>query len=84
MASTQTAPLKFQGAEHLTTRLVLATLTGKPIRISKIRESSHTNPGLTPSEVSFFRLAAPTGMVPRVVWSSTKFPARMVEASAGF
>ena len=56
MASTQSAPLKFEGAEHLTTRLVLSTLTGRPIRISKIRETSHTNPGLTPSEVSFFRL----------------------------
>lgn len=56
MASTQSPPLKFEGHEHLTTRLVLSTLTGRPIRISKIRERSHTNPGLIPSEVSFVRL----------------------------
>lgn len=56
MASQYTAPLKFQGPEYLTSRLTISTLTGKPIRISKIRESSHTNPGLLPNEVSFFRL----------------------------
>jgi RNA 3'-terminal phosphate cyclase-like protein len=57
MATTQsTTPLKFNGAGHLTTRLVLATLTGRPIRISQIRASSHTNPGLAPHEVSFLRL----------------------------
>ncbi|KAG9532448.1 18S rRNA biogenesis protein, partial [Aureobasidium melanogenum] len=57
MATTQpTAPLKFNGADHLTTRLVLATLTGRPVRISQIRASSHTNPGLAPHEVSFLRL----------------------------
>ncbi|KAG9729894.1 hypothetical protein KCU75_g19185, partial [Aureobasidium melanogenum] len=57
MATPQpTAPLKFNGAGHLTTRLVLATLTGRPVRISQIRASSHTNPGLAPHEVSFLRL----------------------------
>jgi len=50
------APLRFTGAAQLTSRLVLATLTGRPIRISQIRSSSHTNTGLAPHEVSFLRL----------------------------
>jgi RNA 3'-terminal phosphate cyclase-like protein len=48
--------LRFTGHRHLTTRLLIATLTGRPIRISQIRSSSHTRPGLTPTEVSFLRL----------------------------
>ncbi|KAK8181634.1 RNA 3'-terminal phosphate cyclase family protein [Phyllosticta capitalensis] len=56
MADAQTQPpLKFTGAKYLTQRLVLATLTGRPIRISQIR-SKHANPGLLPHEVSFIRL----------------------------
>jgi RNA 3'-terminal phosphate cyclase-like protein len=47
--------LQFEGHRHLTTRLLLATLTGRPIRISKIRPSS-TRPGLTPYETNFIRL----------------------------
>ncbi|KAK4498707.1 hypothetical protein PRZ48_009217 [Zasmidium cellare] len=50
------APLKFTGSKHLIQRLVLATLTGRAIRISQIRASSHTAPGLAPHEVSFLRL----------------------------
>ncbi|KAI7363712.1 18S rRNA biogenesis protein [Hortaea werneckii] len=50
------APLKFTGSKYLVQRLVLATLTGRPIRISQIRSSSHTAPGLAPHEVSFLRL----------------------------
>lgn len=53
---TATAPLRFDGADHLTSRLVLSTLTGRPVRISNIRASSHTNTGLAPHEVSFLRL----------------------------
>jgi len=49
-------PLKFQGSEHLHHRLVLSTLTGRPIKISGIRESSYSNPGLAPHEISFIRL----------------------------
>ena len=49
-------PLKFTGSKYLIQRLVLATLTGRPIRISQIRASSHTAPGLAPHEVSFLRL----------------------------
>lgn len=47
--------LQFEGHRHLTTRLLLATLTGRPIRISKIRPSS-TRPGLAPHETNFIRL----------------------------
>jgi RNA 3'-terminal phosphate cyclase-like protein len=47
--------LQFEGHRHLTTRLLLATLTGRPIRITKIRPSS-TRPGLTPYETNFIRL----------------------------
>ncbi|KAJ4345593.1 uncharacterized protein N0V89_011726 [Didymosphaeria variabile] len=47
--------LQFEGHRHLTTRLLLSTLTGRPIRISKIRPSS-TRPGLTPYETNFIRL----------------------------
>ncbi|KAK8219894.1 hypothetical protein M8818_000868 [Zalaria obscura] len=50
------APIKFEGSSHLASRLVLSTLTGRPVRISQIRSSSHTNPGLLAHEVSFLRL----------------------------
>lgn len=49
-------PLKFTGAKHLVQRLVLATLTGRAVRISQIRSSSHESPGLAAHEVSFLRL----------------------------
>ena len=49
-------PLKFTGSKYLIQRLVLATLTGRPVRVSQIRASSHTAPGLAPHEVSFLRL----------------------------
>ncbi|KAG7192760.1 rRNA-processing endoribonuclease [Scheffersomyces spartinae] len=45
----------FEGHRNFRLRLVLATLAGKPIKISKIR-SEASNPGLTDSEVSFLRL----------------------------
>lgn len=48
--------LKFTGAQYLVQRLVLATLTGRTVRISQIRASSHSAPGLAPHEVSFLRL----------------------------
>ncbi|KAK3675762.1 hypothetical protein LTR78_004403 [Recurvomyces mirabilis] len=50
------AALKFTGSKYLVQRLVLATLTGRTIKISQIRSSSHTSPGLAPHEVSFLRL----------------------------
>jgi RNA 3'-terminal phosphate cyclase-like protein len=48
--------LRFIGHKSFTQRLVLSTLTGRPIHISKIRSSSPTTPGLAPHEVSFLRL----------------------------
>jgi RNA 3'-terminal phosphate cyclase-like protein len=58
--TTMSAPapefLRFTGHKHLAQRLVLATLTGRPVHISQIRSSSPTNPGLAPHEVSFLRL----------------------------
>ncbi|OTB08873.1 hypothetical protein M426DRAFT_163164 [Hypoxylon sp. CI-4A] len=48
--------VKLTGHKSFTQRLVLATLTGRPIHISKIRSNSPTNPGLAPHEVSFLRL----------------------------
>lgn len=57
MTDETTLPLvKFTGQKHLVHRLVLSTLTGRPIRISQIRSSDHANPGLAPHEVSFLRL----------------------------
>ncbi|KAJ4287277.1 hypothetical protein N0V90_012675 [Kalmusia sp. IMI 367209] len=47
--------LQFEGHRHLTTRLLISTLTGRPIRVSKIRPSS-TRPGLTSYETNFIRL----------------------------
>ncbi|KAF1912467.1 RNA 3'-terminal phosphate cyclase/enolpyruvate transferase [Ampelomyces quisqualis] len=49
------APVQFTGHRHLTSRLLLATLTGKPVRISHIRSTS-TSPGLTRHETNFIRL----------------------------
>lgn len=48
--------LHFTGQKALIHRLIISTLTGRPIRISQIRSSSPTNPGLAPHEVSFLRL----------------------------
>jgi RNA 3'-terminal phosphate cyclase-like protein len=57
MADAETQQLvRFTGHRHLTTRLILSTLTGRPIRVSQIRSSSHAHPGLSPPEVSFLRL----------------------------
>lgn len=42
--------------KSFTQRLVLATLTGRPVHISKIRPDSPSNPGLAPHEISFLRL----------------------------
>jgi len=49
-------PLRFEGSGHLPYRLVLSTLTGRTVRISKIRSASITDPGLAPHEISFLRL----------------------------
>ncbi|KAI1488169.1 RNA 3'-terminal phosphate cyclase/enolpyruvate transferase [Biscogniauxia mediterranea] len=48
--------VRLTGHRSFAHRLVLATLTGRPVHISKIRPDSPTNPGLAPHEVSFLRL----------------------------
>lgn len=48
--------LRFTGHKSLPYRLVLSTLTGRPVHISGIRSSSPTAPGLAPHEISFLRL----------------------------
>jgi RNA 3'-terminal phosphate cyclase-like protein len=48
--------VRFTGHRSFAQRLVLSTLTGRPVHISKIRSSSPTNPGLAPHEISFLRL----------------------------
>lgn len=54
--STSQPPLRFTSHHALPLRLVLSTLLGRAIHISQIRPSSPTNPGLSPSEVSFLRI----------------------------
>lgn len=48
--------LRFTSHKSLAQRLVLSTLTGRPVHISQIRSSSPTNPGLASHEISFLRL----------------------------
>lgn len=47
---------RFTSQASLAYRLTLSTLTGRPLHISAIRPTSHTNPGLAPHEISFLRL----------------------------
>src|SRR3954454_15167273 len=47
--------LRFTTHKSLTHRLILSTLTGRPLHISQVRSSS-TSPGLAPHEISFLRL----------------------------
>ncbi|KAH3665542.1 hypothetical protein OGAPHI_003728 [Ogataea philodendri] len=53
--SSRTKLITFQGHENFRLRLVLATLSGKGIKIEKIR-SDDLNPGLKDYEISFLRL----------------------------
>ena len=55
MPSSQ-APVRFTGHKALAHRLLLSTLTGRPVHISEIRPSSPSSPGLAPHEISFLRL----------------------------
>ena len=48
--------VRFTSSKSLAHRLVLSTLTGRPVQISQIRPSSSTEPGLAPHEISFLRL----------------------------
>ncbi|TFA98489.1 RNA 3'-terminal phosphate cyclase-like protein [Trichoderma ghanense] len=65
--------LRFTGHRSFARRLTIATLTGRPIHISKIRSSSPTNPGLAPHEVSFLRLleAVTNGSSMQISYSGT-------------
>ncbi|KAI4201203.1 MAG: hypothetical protein LQ350_003380 [Teloschistes chrysophthalmus] len=56
MADPPQIPIRFTTQQAFASRLTIATLTGHPIRISQIRPSSSTNPGLAPHEVSLLRL----------------------------
>eukprot|EP00041_Stephanoeca_diplocostata_P015377 m.293085 g.293085 ORF g.293085 m.293085 type:complete len:360 (+) comp20014_c0_seq3:260-1339(+) len=49
------APIVFESSAHFRQRLVLATLSNKPVRFDNIREKSE-EPGLKDHEVSFLRL----------------------------
>lgn len=55
MSNTANSIIHFSTHENFTTRLVLATLSGKSIKISNIRSDS-LNPGLEDYEISFLRL----------------------------
>lgn len=55
MSSAKSHITSFEGHRNFRLRLVLATLSGSPIKISKIR-SNDMNPGLQDFEVSFLRL----------------------------
>ena len=54
--STSQSPIKFIGHKALCSRLILATLHGRPIHISQIRSKNPTAPGLAPHEISLLRL----------------------------
>jgi RNA 3'-terminal phosphate cyclase-like protein len=56
MSTPKTEFLRLTGHRAFAQRLVLSTLTGRPVHISKIRAESPTNPGLASHEVSFLRL----------------------------
>ncbi|KAK0730685.1 RNA 3'-terminal phosphate cyclase/enolpyruvate transferase [Lasiosphaeris hirsuta] len=73
MSEVKTEFLRFTGHRAFTQRLVLSTLTGKPIHISKIRSTSTSHPGLAPHEISFLRLleAVTNGSVIDVSYSGT-------------
>ncbi|EXJ80675.1 18S rRNA biogenesis protein RCL1 [Capronia epimyces CBS 606.96] len=54
--STSQPAVRLSSHRSLTSRLVLATLLGRAVRIDQIRPDSPTNPGLAPHEISFLRL----------------------------
>ena len=47
---------RLQGSEALRTRLALATITGRPLRLDAIRPDDPASPGLRPWEASLLRL----------------------------
>ncbi|PVH88593.1 18S rRNA biogenesis protein [Cadophora sp. DSE1049] len=74
MAAPAPEYLRFTSHKSLTHRLVLSTLTGRPVAISNIRSSSPTNPGLAPHEISFLRLldSITNGTTMQISYTGTK------------
>ncbi|EED16138.1 RNA-3'-phosphate cyclase family protein [Talaromyces stipitatus ATCC 10500] len=66
-------PVRLTSQKNFTYRLVLATLTGKPVHISQIRSNSPSNPGLASHEISFLRLleAVTNGSQMEISYSGT-------------
>jgi RNA 3'-terminal phosphate cyclase-like protein len=66
-------PVRLTSQKNFAYRLVLATLTGKPVHISQIRSSSPSNPGLAPHEISLLRLleAVTNGSQMEISYSGT-------------
>lgn len=56
MAESSSKIVRFSSHKSFSHRLVLATLTGRTIHISRIRPDSPSSPGLAPHEISFLRL----------------------------
>ncbi|KAL8862901.1 MAG: hypothetical protein Q9178_000843 [Gyalolechia marmorata] len=56
MSDPSQKPVLFTTQKAFSSRLTLATLTGRPIRISQIRPSSPVNPGIAHHEISLLRL----------------------------
>ncbi|KAI5296638.1 hypothetical protein KEM52_004470 [Ascosphaera acerosa] len=54
--ATQQPPVRLTSHKNFAHRLVLATLTGRPVHISQIRPDHVTRTGLAPYEISFLRL----------------------------
>ncbi|KAF4468354.1 18S rRNA biogenesis RCL1 [Fusarium albosuccineum] len=81
--------LRFTGHRSFTQRLILSTLTGRPIHIAKIRSTSPTNPGLAPHEISFLRLleAVTNGSSMQISYTGTTItyhPGLITGTIAGF
>ncbi len=72
MATSSPPPLRFTSQKALTHRLVLSTLTGRPVHISEIRPSS-LSPGLMNYEISFLRLleAVTNGSAMQISYTGT-------------
>ncbi|KAK1690711.1 18S rRNA biogenesis protein RCL1 [Colletotrichum godetiae] len=81
--------LRFTGHRSFAQRLIISTLTGRPVHISKIRSSSPTHPGLAPHEISFLRLleAVTNGSSMQISYTGTTItyhPGLITGTMAGF
>jgi RNA 3'-terminal phosphate cyclase-like protein len=87
MAAPASEYLRFTSHKSLTHRLLLSTLTGRPVHISQIRSSS-TTPGLAPHEISFLRLleSVTNGSALQISYTGTTLtysPGLIVGSAAG-